>query len=125
VLWIPYALNIAILVPIASLTLLGGARGGQLASQGTFPESAGFRTLVGSLWGSILIGSCLGLRFPVAMAPLLLLQLIYKSLWLLVYAAPRVVNKRTAEVPAGIALTFLLIIATYPWFIPWRELFTR
>jgi len=46
---IPYIFNIIILVPIGLMTLLGGERGGQLASQGKFPESEGFRTILGSL----------------------------------------------------------------------------
>jgi len=42
---LPYIFIILILVPIGSLTLLGGETGGQLACQGKFPESAGFRTI--------------------------------------------------------------------------------
>ena len=58
---LPYVFHILVLVPIASLTLLGGEKGGQLACQGKFRESEGFRTILGSLWMAILIGSGLGL----------------------------------------------------------------
>ena len=54
---LPYAFNILVLVPIGLMTLFGGERGGQLACQGKFPESAGFRTILGSLWTAILVGS--------------------------------------------------------------------
>ena len=105
------------------MTMLGGEKGGQLACQSKFPESEGFRTILGSLWTAILIGSFLGLFFPVTMSVLLLIQVIYKTLWLLVYAMPRMLNQRTNEVPCGIASTFLIIIVTYPWIIPWAQLF--
>jgi hypothetical protein len=119
----PYIFNIIVLLPIGLMTLLGGERGGQLACQSKFPESEGFRTILGSLWTAILIGSVLGLFFPVAMSALLLIQVIYKTLWLLVYALPRMLNGRSSEVPWGIASTFLVIVVSYPWVIPWGLLF--
>jgi hypothetical protein len=118
-----YIFNIIILIPIGLMTMLGGAKGGQLACQRKFPESEGFRTILGSLWTAILIGSVLGLFFPITMSVLLLIQVLYKALWLLVYAMPRMLNQRTNEVPWGIASTFLIIIVTYPWIIPWAQLF--
>ncbi len=122
---LPYIFNILVLVPIGLMTLLGGERGGRIASQGKFPESEGFRTILGSLWTAILIGSVLGLFSPVPMSPLLLIQVIYKTLWLLVFALPRLVSGRNCEVPWGISLTFLVIVVSYPWVIPWQDLFAH
>ncbi len=85
----PYIFNILVLIPVGLLMLLGGERGGQLACQGKFPESDGFRTILGSLWTAILLRSILGLFNPVPMSPLLLIQVIYKSLYLLVFVMPR------------------------------------
>ena len=119
----PYVFNIVVLVPIGLMTLLGGERGGRLACQGKFPESAGFRTILGSLWTAILIGSVLGLFWPVPMSPLLLIQVIYKTLWLIVYVLPRLLSGRSQEVPWGISLTFLVIVVSYPWVIPWKQVF--
>jgi hypothetical protein len=120
---LPYAFNILVLVPIGLMTLLGGERGGQLACQGKFLERAGFCTILGSLWTTILIGSVLGLFHPVTMSPLLLIQVIYKTLWLVVYVLPRLVGGRSGEVPWGISLKFLVIVVSYPWVIPWAQLF--
>jgi hypothetical protein len=120
---LPYIFNIVVLIPIGLLTLLGGARGGQLASQSKFPESEGFRTILGSLWTAILIGSVLGLFFPVPMSPLLLIQVIYKTLWLPVFVLPRLFGGRSCEIPWGISLTFLAIVLSYPWVVPWHLLF--
>ncbi len=109
--------------PRAVPVQVGGERGGQLASQGKFPESEGFRTTLGSLWSALLIGSVLGLFYPVTMSPLLLIQVIYKTLWLLVFVLPRFLSGRRKEVPWGIVLTFFVIVASYPWVIPWHHLF--
>ena len=52
------------------------------------------------------------------MSPILILQVIYKSLWIMVYAIPRWLSGRGGEVPLEISGTSLVIIATYPWLIP-------
>jgi len=122
-LFFPYIFNILVLIPVGLLTLLGGEWGGQLACQKKFPESEGFRTILGSLWTAILLGSILGLVFPVQMSSLLLIQVIYKSLWLLVFVKPRLSKEKFNEVPSGIALVFLVIVLSYPWVIPWWQLF--
>ena len=111
--------NILILVPIGFGTLLKPS----LTDHGDFAESAGWRTLVGSLWVGILACSALGVVWPSSFVWLLLFQVIYKSVWLLVYAAPRVLSGRSQEIPAGIALSFVGIVLVWPWFIPWGQLF--
>ncbi len=65
----------------------------------------------------------LGLFWPVSMSPLLLIQVLYKTLWLLVFVLPRLISGRMGEVPWGIALTFLVIVLGYPLVIPWGHLF--
>lgn len=112
-------------MPIGLLTLFGGERGGRIVCQGKFPESAGFRTILGSLWTAILIGSVLGLFHPVPMSPLLLIQVIYKTLWLVVFVLPRLLAGRRGEVLWVISLTFLVIVVSYPWVIPRAQLFAR
>ena len=77
---LPYIFNILVLIPVCLTTLLVGAEGGRRVFQDKFPESAGIRTILGSLWTAVLIGSVIGLFHPVSMSPLLLIQIIYKSL---------------------------------------------
>lgn len=120
---IPYAFNILVLVPVGLLTLFGGAAGVRLVFQDKFPESEGIRTILGSLWTAILVASILGLFYPVPMSPLLLIQVVYKSLWLAVFVLPRLLGGRGGEVPWGIAAAFLVIVVSYPWVIPWAQLF--
>jgi hypothetical protein len=56
------------------------------------------------------------------MSPLLLMQVIYKSLWLLIFVMPRLLKGKNSEIPSGIALVFLMIVLSYPWGIPWGPL---
>jgi hypothetical protein len=111
--------NILILVPIGFGTLLKPS----LTDHGVFAESAGWRTLVGSLWVGILACSALGVVWPEAFLWLLAFQVFYKSVWLLAYVMPRLLTGRRSEIPAGITLSFVVIVLVWPWFIPWGRLF--
>jgi hypothetical protein len=113
-----YLANIAILLPISVPTLLRLYR----TDQGKFTESSGWRALVGALWTGILVLSALGLRDPLGYSPVLLLQLIYKSLWLLVYALPLALRREWNLIPWGITGSFLAIVMIWPWIIPWSHL---
>jgi hypothetical protein len=118
---IPYALNIAILVPVCWAMFSG--RGEALVFQGAVATSAapGLELLVGSLWLAILLGSIAGLFLPFPMAPLLAVQIVYKFAWLAVFIAPAVL--RGAPIPTGISLCFAAIVATWPLFLwaAWRS----
>ncbi len=116
-----YAANLAILLPIAVPPRLGIYR----TDQRKFPESAGWRALVGALWTGIMVLSVLGLREPLRYSPVLLLQLIYKTLWLVVFALPLVRRRETHLIPWGIAISFAAIVLIWPWLIPWGYLLGR
>ena len=110
--------NILILIPVGFGTLLKAS----VTDQGAFVESAGWRMLAGSLWIAILSLSLLGAIWPGSFLWLLVFQLIYKSVWLLAYAVPRLLSGRAAEIPAGIAVSFVAIVLVWPWLIPWRQI---
>jgi hypothetical protein len=115
---IAYAANILILVPVCWGMFLGG--GVASVFEGKVEESAGLRLLVGSLWFAILACSIAGLAMPKLFAPLLVVQIIYKSLWLFVFVAPLVAAGRSGDVPWGISASFIAIVATYP-FLLWKS----
>ncbi|GBO53505.1 hypothetical protein APA_1412 [Pseudanabaena sp. lw0831] len=120
VLYFPYFVNIVILVPIAIGTLFNIFP----VAGGHFAESEGWRSLVGSLWTAILIGSILGLFHPIAFSPLLLVQVVYKALWLMVYIAPRLIyGDPNHEIHWAISIIFAFIVVLYPLVIPWNYLF--
>lgn len=75
--------------------------------------------LVGCLWLSIAILSALGLWLPITFSPVLLIQLIYKSCWLIVVAIPALKNNQTF--PTGMAIFFLIWVLTLPFVIPWSS----
>jgi hypothetical protein len=112
---IPYALNIVILAPVC-LAMFSG-RGARLVFEGKVAGSPGLELLVGALWASILIGSVVGLWQPKLMAPLLAMQVFYKSTWLLAFVAPRAAADGLQAVPTGIATCFLGIVLVWPFFI--------
>jgi hypothetical protein len=112
ILKVAYFANIVILVPVCWGMFAGG--GVATVFQGQVAESAGLRLLVGSLWAAILLASIAGLVWPLFFAPVLLIQIVYKTLWLAVFVAPLVVAQRSAEVPWGVSTIFALIVLTYP-----------
>ena len=118
---LPYIFNILVLIPVGLTMPFGGAAGKRLIFQGKLPESAEMRTISGSAWTVILIGSVIGLFHPVSMSPVLLIQVIYNSVWLVVFVVPLLVRGQANDVPWGIAGTFVFIILTYPWLIPWGK----
>jgi len=121
----PYIFNIIMLLPIGLMTLLGSAATQRRLFQGKYPDSPGLRTILGGMWTAIFICSVIGLIYPVAMSPLLLFQVIYKTLWWLVFVLPRLLTGRSEQIHWPIAGTFLFILLTYPWVIPWAAIFTR
>ena len=57
---------------------------------------------------------------PLRYVPVLMMQVIYKSLWLLLYALPTL--RRKKPVPLGITISFAAIVLLWPWLIPWHLL---
>jgi hypothetical protein len=90
------------------------AGGGQAVFAGAVNESEGLRLLVASLWATILIASICGLFFPRFFAPILLIQIVYKALWLGVFCLPLILTTGT-KMPSGVAICFAMIVATYPF----------
>jgi hypothetical protein len=114
-----YCANIVLLVPIAVPTVFRLFP----TDQGRFQESQGWRVLVGALWSGILVLSILGLFNPLQYSPVLFLQLIYKMVWLAVYAMPRILRGESQAIPWGIAGSFSAIVVIWPFLIPWAYLF--
>ena len=110
-----YLANILILVPVCWAMFFGNAMASVF--QGPVTDSLGLRLLVGSLWAAILSASVFGLFMPVLFAPLLLVQIIYKALWLTLFVLPLMLAGKPA--PWGIASIFAAIVLTYP-FVLWR-----
>ncbi len=68
-----------------------------------------------SFWGAFSALSGLGLRYPLAMIPLLLLQLIYKAVWLLAVARPLEFSGAAKEMTTVFAVGLVLDVVAIPW----------
>lgn len=70
-----------------------------------------------SFWAALSALSGLGLRYPLKMLPLLLLQLLYKSIWLIaVYLPLRSAGQTTDLIKAmGIGVVVDLIVIPWPY----------
>ena len=112
VLWLAYAANVVILVPVVwSMFVSGGTQG---VFEGKVADSPGLRLLVGSLWLAILLGSVAGFLAPRFFAPLLLVQVVYKATWLAAFVLPLAQREGWGAAPQGIATVFIAIVLAYP-----------
>ena len=66
---------------------------------------------------AILLGSFAGLAWPGRMLPLLGLQVIYKAVWLALFAWPLFRDGGWAALPQGVTASFIVIVAVWPFFI--------
>ena len=105
-----YAANILILVPVC--WFMFAEQGTRVVFQDAVGESRGLRLLVASLWLAILVASCGGILFPAVFAPVLLIQIVYKTTWLLLFVLPLVARGQPA--PIGVATVFVAIVVAYP-----------
>lgn len=83
--------------------------------EGKLTDSEGLRLLVGSLWTAILAASIAGIWKPTFFAPIMIVQVIYKSLWLANFIVPQMMAG--AAIPVGISAVFAIIVVTYPIFL--------
>jgi hypothetical protein len=77
--------------------------------------------LVGALWGAIFLLSVLGLWFPQKMQLVLLVQLLYKSSWILIVALPA--QLKNQPYPKEMSVFFIVWILLLPFIIDWNYLF--
>jgi hypothetical protein len=73
-----------------------------------------------SFWASLMALMGLGVRSPLQMLPLVLLQLCYKTVWLLAVALPLRSAGQWDATTAQTAATFAFVAALDVVVIPWR-----
>lgn len=117
---LPYLLNILILVPVCWAMYSGSGR--MAVFEGKISWSDELAGLVAALWTAILVASFAGLAWPRLFVPLLLVQVIYKALFLAIIIIPLARQGGINAVPMGISVSFVIIVLTYPWaiFAAWR-----
>src|SRR5438067_12511090 len=77
------------------------------------------RGVIPSMLGAMWVLACFGLRYPLQMLPILLFELLWKTIWLIDYGLPqRMAGVNTAQFTEdfkSIAFFPLLVIAIIPW----------
>ena len=77
------------------------------------------RGVIPSMLGGVWVLACFGLRYPLQMLPILLFELVWKTIWLIDYGLPqRMAGVNTAQFNEdfkAIALGPLLLIPIIPW----------
>jgi len=68
-----------------------------------------------SFWAALATLSAIGLRYPLAMLPLLFIQLLYKTFWLVVVYLPLRAAGRPSDLAGGFALAIVLDLLVIPW----------
>jgi len=68
-----------------------------------------------SFWAALSVLSGLGVRYPLKMLPVLLMQLVYKSIWLIAVYLPL----RSAGVSTGLTRTMAIGVVVDLIVIPW------
>lgn len=114
---LPYVANLVILLPVCASMFWGRNQETVAAFEDKVAEVAGLRLLVASLWCAILLCSIGGLFAPQRFVPILLLQVIYKALYLAIYVVPTARSVGWRGVPLGVAISFAAIVAIWPWFL--------
>lgn len=62
----------------------------------------------------------LGIRYPLKMLPILLLELVWKSFWLVVFALPMYLNHGLDQYAREVVFACGMGVILTPLVIPWR-----
>ena len=82
-------------------------------------------SVVRALLGAVALLALLGLRYPLQMLPLLLFELLWKSIWLVAFALPLWSEHRIDAATAETVRDCLMGVVIFPLAIPWGYVWTR
>jgi hypothetical protein len=124
-----YIANIIVAGTVGWMSLFAPSRAARIVFSGTTEPNIPMG-IVGSFWLTIALLSVVGLFSPVRFSIVLLLQLIYKSLWLLALAeplpwriaVPAILAGKPASIPIGMAIFFIIWVIILPFAIPFRSI---
>ncbi len=98
---------------------------GATIAPGIVHHEASARGVISSLLGAVCVLALIGLRYPMQMLPLLMFELVWKTIWLTAYGFPQ---WSTGHYPLTFTEDFRAIVAgviLMPIVIPWGYVYRR
>lgn len=108
-----FRLNLMRVLYLLNFLLLGLDVWPTLIGQGAGMDPV--RGVAFSFWCALSLLCGLGLRYPMAMLPLLLLQFLYKIIWLVAVALPQWPQFQSAELTRVMLAGVVLDVIVIPW----------
>lgn len=89
-----------------------------------FPETtaADSHTVVSSMLGALALLALLGLKYPIQLLPILLWELLWKSLWMFNFAGRMWLDGGLDEYAMDVTFAVALGLVVTPLALPWRYL---
>lgn len=72
-------------------------------------------------WGALAALSGLGIRYPLKMLPLLFVQLLYKSIWMIAVALPLWSTYRSIDYTQDMVFGIAVDLICIPWVYVWQS----
>ncbi len=87
-----------------------------------FPQvrAADSYSVINSFLGALSLLSLLGLRYPLQMLPILLFEIIWKTMWTFAFAVPVWLKTGLDEYSAGVLFACVMGIVLTPIAVPWK-----
>ena len=82
-------------------------------------------SVIQSMLGAFSLLALVGLRYPLQLLPILLFELMWKTLWVLVFALPVWLQTGLDEYAKGVLFACVMGIVLTPFVIPWRYVMAR
>lgn len=88
-------------------------------------EMSLMRGVVHSVLGAVSLLALIGLRYPLQMLPLLLFELVWKTIWVVSYGIPLWATNRLDAAPAETMQACLMGLVIFPLVLPWPYVWAR
>ncbi|OHU86682.1 MULTISPECIES: hypothetical protein [Pseudoalteromonas] len=77
-------------------------------------------TVINAMLMGFMLMSLLGAFYPLKMLPILMFELLWKILWLALFALPMYLNAGLDEYAIGVAFACIIGVVLTPIVLPWR-----
>lgn len=86
-------------------------------------SNANAYTVINSMLAAFCALAILGVRYPIKMIPILLMELFWKTLWVIAFAIPDIINGKLDEFGSSVLIACVMGIVLTPLVIPWKYVF--